>query len=71
MTSLQDITGQNRLFLVIGRVQLGIVDEKCHTLEHICGTNGFMYNIPAAQNPLTEERMPTAAAYLTPFMVKE
>jgi len=71
LTSVQDITGQNHLFLVIGQVQLGIVDERCHTLEHICGAKGFMYNIPAAQNPLKTERMPTAAAFLTPFMVKE
>lgn len=48
-----------------------IVDENCHKLEYICGEHGFIYNIPSPQNPLTEERMPTAAASLTPFYIKE
>ena len=71
LVSSQDITGQNKLFMFIGQVQLAVVDENCHKLENICGPKGFMYNIPAPQNPLKDERMPTAAAYLTPFVVKE
>ncbi len=70
LVSIQDITGQNGLFMLIGQVQLGVVDENCHRLENICGSKGFMYHIPSPQNPLTDERMPTAAAYLTPFKVK-
>lgn len=71
LTSVQDITGRNKLFMVIGQVQLVTIEENCHKLDFMCGPDGFMYNIPSPQNPLTEERLPTAAAYLTPFYIKE
>ncbi len=64
-----DVTGQGKTMLVIGKVLLAAVDENCHLTENICGPNGFMYNIPSPQSPLTDARMPTAAAYLTPFEV--
>lgn len=70
LVSTQDLTGSGH-FLFVGQVELAIVDENCHKLENICGENGFMYNIPSPQSPLTQERMPTAAAFLTPFFIKE
>lgn len=70
LASTMDITGTGR-FLFVGQVEFAVVDENCHRLEHICGADGFMYNIPSPQNPLTAQRFPTAAAYLTPFSIQE
>jgi flavin reductase (DIM6/NTAB) family NADH-FMN oxidoreductase RutF len=67
--STHDIDGHGRHILLIGEVLLAHVDENSHILDRICGPNGFMYNIPSPQSPLTEERTPTAAAHLTPFKI--
>jgi flavin reductase (DIM6/NTAB) family NADH-FMN oxidoreductase RutF len=67
LISAQAIDGRGRNILLIVEVQLAHGDENCHKLDMLCGENGCMYNIPSPQNPLTEERMPTAAAFLKPF----
>ena len=67
LSTTLDVTGQGRAMMFIGQVQLAAVEDGGHLLQNMCGPDGFMYNIPSPQNPLTAERMPTGAAYLTPF----
>lgn len=67
LTEAHDIAGLGKEKIFIGEVQLAHVEEGFHQLDKICSLDGFMFNINSAQNLKSDERMPYAKAYLTPF----
>jgi flavin reductase (DIM6/NTAB) family NADH-FMN oxidoreductase RutF len=69
LVTAYDIAGNGKYIICIGEVLLARVGENYHLPDHICGNSGFMFSINAAANPLTGERMPFAAAYLTQFKI--
>lgn len=62
-----DIAGLGKEKIFIGEVQLAHVEEGFHQLDKMCSLEGFIFNINSAQNLKSDERMPYAKAYLTPF----
>ena len=69
LVSAHDIAGDGQCVIYIGEVELAHVEENSHLLDRVTGPDGFMYNINAAQNLLSGERMPYGAACLSPFGV--
>lgn len=67
LVEVHDIDGLGKDNIFVGEVQLAHVEENYHLLDKICGFDGFMFNINSAQNLKSDERMPYAKAYLTPF----
>ncbi len=67
LVEVHDIAGLGKDNILIGEVQLAHVEENYHLLDKICGADGFMWGINSAQNLKSDERMPYAKAYLTPF----
>ena len=64
LASTNDLTGDQQHIIVIGEVQLAVIEEAYYKAKNMCGENGFMFNIPGAQNAITGQREKTAMAVL-------
>ena len=64
MVFCHDLTGDAQHVLFIGEVQRAVLEEHYLKARHMCGENGFMYNIPGTQHALTGKREKTAMAVL-------
>ena len=64
LTFTHDLTGDRQHVLMVGEVQMVAVEEEFLQAKNMCGTGGFMFNIPGAQNAGTGAREKTAMAVL-------
>ena len=67
LVEAHDIAGLGKNYIMIGEVRLAHVEEGFHLLDKLCGPDGLMFNVNAAANLGTGERMPYAKAWLAPF----
>lgn len=64
LESTADLSQKGLNAMVIGRVRHAAVDPACHSIEGVCGKNGFMFNIHSPKDPETGDGSQSAVARL-------